>query len=226
MWSTVQALAGAAEALRQPGEGLAGVVPGLLLSFMAAGDLLAGRAGQTVRVGSDRVQRGQLVVDGHDGIPVLRGGPLANLPLQLLDLLPGAAPPRFGFLARFFCASPMVRSRTLSSRWVSASNRPGLSLSTPRRASLARLVGSSSARGIRASSTRMGMTRDITRRSSLDLQPNKSPGLSRRRCPSWSVIVSHRLPISASSTSQDPTAVVISSTKSSPSSIESTSLKT
>ena len=81
--------------------GLAGVVPGLLLSFMAAGDLLAGRAGQAVRVGSDRVQRGQLVVDGHDGIPVLRGGPLANLPLRLLDLLPVPRGP-FGFLARFF----------------------------------------------------------------------------------------------------------------------------
>ena len=54
----------------------------------------------------------------------------------------------------------------------------------------------------------------------------KSSGLPRRRRPCASVIVSHSSPISAKSTSQEPTALVITSMKSSPSSIESTSLKT
>jgi hypothetical protein len=53
----------------------------------------------------------------------------------------------------------------------------------------------------------------------------KSLGLSRRARPCSSVMVSHRSPINARSTSQEPTAVVITSTKSSPSWIESTSLK-
>ena len=53
----------------------------------------------------------------------------------------------------------------------------------------------------------------------------KSSGSSSRARPRSSVMVSHRSPIKASSTSQEPTAVVITSTKSSPSWIESMSLK-
>lgn len=50
---------------------------------------------------------------------------------------------------------------------------------------------------------------DVARQGGLDLRRTKSPVLSMRRFPTASVIVSHRSPISASSTSQEPTAVVI-----------------
>ena len=70
------------------------------------------------------------------------------------------------------------------------------------------------------------MTRTLRVKAASISSRTKSTGSSRRRRPSSSVIVSHCSPISASSTSQDPTALVITSTKSSPNSIESTSLKT
>jgi hypothetical protein len=59
----------------------------------------------------------------------------------------------------------------------------------------------------------------------LDLHAHKVFGVVQAGRPWLSVIVSHWSPINARSTSQEPTAVVISSTKSSPSWIESMSLK-
>ncbi len=70
------------------------------------------------------------------------------------------------------------------------------------------------------------MTRMLRARAASISSRTKSLGSSRRRRPSSPVIVSQRSPISASSTSQRATAAVITSTKSSPSAIESTSLKT
>src|SRR6266511_2970833 len=122
--------------------------------------------------------------------------------------------------------SARVQSSTFSSRLVSKSNRAGLSSKACRRTSLARLSGSSSSWGILAPSTRIGMTRTSRVKAASISSRTKSSGLSRRRRPCSSVIVSHSSPISASSTSQDPTAAVITSTKSSPNWIESTSLKT
>ena len=69
------------------------------------------------------------------------------------------------------------------------------------------------------------MTRTLRVKAASISSRTKSLGSSRRRRPCSSVMVSHWSPISATSTSQYPTARVITSTKSSPSSIESTSLK-
>jgi hypothetical protein len=69
------------------------------------------------------------------------------------------------------------------------------------------------------------MTRTLRVSAASISSRTKSSGLSRRAVPCSSVIVSHCSPISARSTSQDPTAEVITSTKSSPSWIESMSLK-
>src|SRR5215207_3326618 len=57
--------------------------------------------------------------------------------------------------------SVRVLSSTFSSRLVSKSNRAGLSSRAWRRTSFARLGGSSPARGIRAPSTRIGITRTL-----------------------------------------------------------------
>jgi hypothetical protein len=73
---------------------------------------------------------------------------------------------------------------------------------------------------------RIGITRTPRVNAASISNRTKSSGLSRRRRPCSSVIVSQSTPISASSTSHDATAVVITSTKSSPGWIESTSLKT
>jgi hypothetical protein len=104
--------------------------------------------------------------------------------------------------------------------------RLGLSSRAWRRTSLARLFGSSAASGMLAPSTRIGMTRTLRVKAASISRRTKSWGSLRRRRPRESVIVSHSRPISASSTSQAPTALVITSTKSSPNSMESTSLKT
>jgi len=122
--------------------------------------------------------------------------------------------------------SASVLSSTLSSRPRSKSNRAGLSSNAWRRTSLARLPGNSSARGILAPSTRIGITRTLRVKAAWISSRTKSSGSSSRRRPCSSVIVNHWSPISASSTSQDPTALVITSTKSSPNWMESTSLKT
>ena len=70
------------------------------------------------------------------------------------------------------------------------------------------------------------MTRTLRVKAASISTRTKSSGLSSRRRPSSSVIEIHSGPISASKTSQDATALVMTSTKSSPSSMESTSLKT
>jgi hypothetical protein len=56
-----------------------------LFRFAAPGDLLAGGAGQAIGIGRGRVERDQFVVHSQDRVPVLRGGVLADPPLQLLD---------------------------------------------------------------------------------------------------------------------------------------------
>ena len=122
--------------------------------------------------------------------------------------------------------SASVDASTRASRLVSLSKRLGLSSSAWRRTSPARLSGSSSARGIRAPSTRTGMRRTLRASAASTSRRTKSWGSSSRRRPRSSVIVNHLSPIKASNTSHDPTAVVIAATKSSPKGIESTSLKT
>jgi hypothetical protein len=89
-----------------------------------------------------------------------------------------------------------------------------------------KLGGSSSAGGNAAPSTRTGMRVTSRVRAASISRRTKSSGSSSRRFPWESAIVSHPGPISASSTSHAPTASVRMATKSSPRSIESTSLKT
>ncbi|MFZ1385601.1 MAG: hypothetical protein WBH64_00340 [Propionicimonas sp.] len=105
-------------------------------------------------------------------------------------------------------------------------NPTGLISTACRLVMAARSSGNSSAGGIRAPSTRIGTTRTFLLKAALTSSRTKSSGLSRRRRPLSSVIVSHCGPINASSTSQAATASVIRSTKSSPGSMSSTSLKT
>ena len=122
-------------------------------------------------------------------------------------------------------ASARVFSMTLRSLCVSELKRAGLSSRPWRRASDIRLGGSSSSRGMLAPSTRMGMTRTFRCRAASISMRTKSLGSSSRRLPRSSARVSHLSPMSARRTSEEPTASPITSTKSSPSSIESTSLK-
>lgn len=70
--------------------------------MLAAGDLVAGGAGQGVGVGGGRVQRGQLAADRQYGVSVLGGGMLAHPGLQLLDLLPALRRGLLGLLADSF----------------------------------------------------------------------------------------------------------------------------
>ena len=70
------------------------------------------------------------------------------------------------------------------------------------------------------------MTRILRLKAALISRCTKSRESSMRRLPLLSVIVSHRSPISASSTSQEPTASLITSTKLAPGSIVSTSMNT
>ena len=215
------------------------------VGFPVAGDLLTGGAGLPTGAGGGGVERGQSVVGGQHGVPVPRGAVLANLLLLLLNLLPVLRRGPFGFLAVLAvsvplrggrsslpggrgegCISVMVLSSTVNNRRRSESKRLGLSSRACRRTRPAMLAGRSLARGIRAAPTKTGMTRTLRVRAASISTRTKSSELSRHRRPSSPVIVSHRSPISASSTSQDPTATVITSTKLSPGSIESTSLKT
>ena len=70
------------------------------------------------------------------------------------------------------------------------------------------------------------MTRTFRLRAASISSLTKSAGSSRRRPPLVSVTVNQFSPMSARRTSHEPTALVMTSTKSSPSWIESTSLKT
>ena len=74
------------------------------------------------------------------------------------------------------------------------SKRLGVSSSAWRRTRLAMLSGSSSARGIRAPSTRTGMTRTLRSKAASISRRTKSCGSSSRRRPRSSVMVSQRSP--------------------------------
>jgi hypothetical protein len=122
-------------------------------------------------------------------------------------------------------ASLKVSFSTRKSRRVS--KLTGLISTACRRVNLANPLGSSCGDGILALSTRMRMTRTSSRIRAVSTSiRTKSCGSSMRLAPLASVTVSHCGPMRARSTSHEPTADWIRSTKSSPGSMLSTSLKT
>jgi hypothetical protein len=119
-----------------------------------------------------------------------------------------------------------IGSIAASSRSASERKLSCRTLSALRRANPTKLSGSSWRPGIIAPSTRIGITRMSRSNAAVISRRTMSSGSSSRRCPSLSVALSQVGPMTASSTSQVLTAWEMTSAKSSPGAMVSTSMKT
>jgi len=137
----------------------------------------------------------------------------------------GRVPPVFTLVSTTDARALMARSSAITRAAALAPKEEWSNLTPWRRARVLSPSGSSSRRGGDAPSTKTGITLIRRRSAALISSVTKSSGSSRRRRPSSSTASAQCGPINANNTSHAPTAFSIDSAKSTPGSIESTSIK-